>query len=293
MKIGFIGTGLMGKPMIEKLVENNFQVNAYNRSIEKTNTLSAAGVQIYKSPEELIFASDVIIFMLTDFAAIKDVMKNVSNKKFFDKQFIQMGTSSPAENIELNNYFKNKHAKFIEAPVLGSIPQIKDKKLIVFIGSDDNHYRNYEKIFESFSNKIVYIGQIGKASALKLAINQLIVSELTIFSMSLKYVQSKDIDVEIFMDILRNSALYAPTFDKKLKNLLYNDFSNPNFPLKHMLKDLMLIINEFDKSNINTEILVKEEELLKFGVANGFADEDYSAVFKCLNKLNQLINNKE
>ncbi|GAB4139856.1 MAG: NAD(P)-dependent oxidoreductase [Ignavibacteriales bacterium] len=285
MKVGFFGAGLMGKPMIEKLIENGFDVNVFNRTIEKTVSLSEKGAKIFQTSKELIAASEVVLFMLADYKAVQDVFQNLSDEVLVGKQFIQMGTLSPSENIELKNFFENKNSKYFEAPVLGSIPQIKEKKLITFIGAEAEQYQMYKKIFESFSNKIIYVGEVGKASALKLALNQLIVSELAIFSMSLKYIINKGIDVELFMDVLRNSALYAPTFDKKLDNFLSGNFAKPNFPLKHMLKDLKLIINEFDKSQLNTKVLVSEESLLEYGIQNGFADEDYSAIYKCIDKL--------
>lgn len=279
MRIGFAGTGLMGKPMIEKLLENNYSVNVFNRTKSKAISLENLGAKICNSFDEMANNSDVIIFMVTDFNAVfgllQDCQCNLSGK-----HILQMSTISPIENLELKNYANKKNAKFIEAPVLGSIPQILSRELITFIGAEQKISREIEKIFQCFSKEIIFIGQVGKASALKLAINQLIASELSVFSMSLKYILKNDIDVNIFMNVLRESALYAPTFDKKLNNFLTNNFSNPNFPLKHMLKDVRIIIDEFTNKGINTEILQAEKTLLEKGIADGFEDEDYSALYK-------------
>jgi len=284
MKIGFVGTGLMGKPMAEKLLENNFELNVYNRTYEKTFELQKKGAKVYKSADELVSKSEVVIFMLSDFTAVNNIISGFNFNDYNQKLFIQMGTLSPKENILLQNLFESMNGRFVEAPVLGSIPQILEKKLVTFIGSGKDETENLRKIFESFSKEIIYVGKVGKASALKLAINQLIVSELSVFSMSLKYVIKQEIDVKKFMNVLRNSALYAPTFDKKLSNFLANDFSKPNFPLKHMLKDLKLIIDEFEDSEIATGILHDENKRLEAGIIYGFGNEDYSALFKCFDK---------
>jgi 3-hydroxyisobutyrate dehydrogenase len=284
MKIGFIGTGLMGKPMAKKLIENKFKVNVFNRTFQKAIELQKNGAEIFESVDLLINESDIIIFMLSDYLAINEVVSGIKVKNFSGKLFIQMGTLSPKENILLKKQFESANGMFIEAPVLGSIPQIIDRTLITFIGAETDLSEDLKKIFESFSKEILYVGKVGKASALKLAINQLIVSELSVFSMSLKYVINQGIDVEHFMNVLRKSALYAPTFDKKLNNFLLNDFSKPNFPLKHMLKDLKLIIDEFNEAEIETGILKEEKIRLENGLAKGYGEEDYSALYKCFNK---------
>lgn len=280
MKIGFVGTGLMGKPMIEKLIENNFMVNVFNRTIEKAKLLKVRNAQIKNSMNELVVDSAIIIFMVTDYVALNELV-NSCDKSWNKKIVIQMSTISPNENITLSKYFIDKNASYFEAPVLGSITQVRNKELITLVGADEPLPDEIKEILESFSKKIIHVGKVGKASALKLALNQLIVSELSIFSMSLKYVLANEINVDVFMDVLRNSALYAQTFDKKLPNFLKNDFSNPNFPLKHMLKDLKLITEDFQRAGINSEILKEEEKLLHEGLKNGFAEEDYSALYKC------------
>lgn len=280
MMIGFIGAGLMGKPMIKKLVENNFQVNVFNRTTEKTKDFEKTKVVVKKKINQLVSDSSIIIFMVTDYKAIMEIISSCE-ALWNEKTIIQMSTISPNESKDLQKIFLNQKAKYFEAPVLGSITQVINKELITLIGADETLPENILQLLETFSKSIILVGEVGKASALKLALNQLIVSELSIFSMSVHYILEKQIDINIFMDVLRNSALYATTFDKKLPNFLSNNFKNPNFPLKHMLKDLKIIIDEFEREQIFTGILNQEKTLLEKGIELGFANEDYSALFKC------------
>jgi 3-hydroxyisobutyrate dehydrogenase len=92
------------------------------------------------------------------------------------------------------------------------------------------------------------------------------------------YVQKNDVDVEKFMSILRPSALYAPTFDKKLARMLDRDFSNPNFPTKHLLKDVKLFASEAEGVQIDTALLKGLETVIQATVARGLDFTDYSAV---------------
>jgi 3-hydroxyisobutyrate dehydrogenase len=274
----------MGKPIAQKLLEAKYEVNIFNRTISKTESLVKLGAKSFSDIREFVLSTDVIIIMLSNFDAIDDVLfgSNISN--FENKTIIQMSTIAPLESIELNSRLTKLRGEFFEAPVLGSIQQILNGELIVLVGATDKQFVKYENIFKSFSNKILHIGEIGKASAMKLALNQLIISETIAFSMSLGFVRENHLDVETFMEILRSSALYAPTFDKKLSNFLKRDFNIPNFPVKHLLKDLDLMLNSFAENNVNTEILKSSRKILIDSIQKGNADKDYSAIYNSIHK---------
>jgi 3-hydroxyisobutyrate dehydrogenase len=109
--------------------------------------------------------------------------------------------------------------------------------------------------------------------------NQLIGSLTAAFSMSLGLVEREGVDVDTFMETLRDSALYAPTFDKKLDRMRTRDFAAANFPLKHLLKDIRLFAEVAGTQQIDARMLDGLAQILADGVAAGHADEDYSAVF--------------
>lgn len=90
--------------------------------------------------------------------------------------------------------------------------------------------------------------------------------------------QKSNVDVDKFMDILRPSALYAPTFDKKLQRMLDREYSNPNFPTKHLLKDVKLFQKEAEGAKINSALLKGLEKVIDSAVARGLDFTDYSAV---------------
>jgi 3-hydroxyisobutyrate dehydrogenase len=128
------------------------------------------------------------------------------------------------------------------------------------------------------------IGEVGTAAALKLALNQLIASLTTAFALSLAFLSQQGVDLEKFMTILRQSALYAPTFDKKLTRMLEENYANPNFPTKHLLKDVNLFLEESEKLDLTTFPLTGVQHLLEKALAMGLAEEDYSALYEALKK---------
>ncbi|PKL90316.1 MAG: hydroxyacid dehydrogenase [Ignavibacteriae bacterium HGW-Ignavibacteriae-2] len=284
MKILFIGTGLMGAPMAQKLLESGQDVTVYNRDIKKAEALKSFGAKIEESLKTAFSGIDIIVFMVSDYNAIRSLLDCINKKDLMGKTVIQMSTISPKENIMLENELNGIGCNFMEAPVLGSISQIQQKTLIVLVGSSAPLFELHKDLFTSFSNRIDHVGGVGKASALKLGLNQLIIGLTSVFTMSLGFIRENNIDINLFMDIVRQSALYAPTFDKKLNNYLERDFSNPNFPLKHLLKDLNLIEAAFSEKNINTETLKGIRIILQESVNSGMGDLDYSALYNTVHK---------
>ncbi len=281
MKIGLIGTGLMGKPMGLRLLESGFDLSVYNRTRGKTIPLAEKGAKVFDTPAELIIDSDVIILMLAHYEAIKEVLFT-ENAGFNGKTVIQMSTISPRESSELNVKIKQSGGEYLEAPVLGSIPQATKGELIIMVGSTIPQFKSFNNLFDVLGGKVVHAGEVPKAAALKLALNQLIITETAAFAMSLGYVRQTKVDVNIFMDILRGSALYAPTFDKKLERYLNRNFENPNFPVKHLLKDLKLISQNFSYENINNLILEAEKPILQKAIEIGLGEKDYSALYNVI-----------
>ena len=284
MKIAMIGTGLMGCPMAEKLLEREHDVFAYNRTRSKTEALISKGADVFATPKEAIEQAEIIITMLSDYAAI---CKTLFTEKidFKNKTLIQMSTIAPGESVILNERIKKLGGSYIEAPVLGSIKQVEQRELFVLVGGTEKDFNDMELLLKAFGEKIIFVGEVGKASAIKLALNHMIASITNSFSLSLGYVIEKNLNVDQFMEILRGSALYAPTFDKKLDNMVNRDFANPNFPLKHLLKDVNLIFNEFENTGLNVSQLEGVRETIKKGIQLKNGELDYSSLYNAVNPI--------
>lgn len=289
MKVAFLGTGLMGLPMATRLLENNIDLIAYNRTPEKLEPLKAAGVQVTTEPREAILAGDCIVLMLTNAAAIYSVLlSDMCWRTLSERTVIQMGTITPTESKQIRDTVIAAGAEYLEAPVLGSISEAKAGKLIAMVGSQRQEYRRYLDLLKNFSPEPVHIGPVGTAAALKLALNQLIASLTSAFALSLSFVKSHDVDVDIFMQVLRESALYAPTFDKKLSRMETENFANPNFQTKHLLKDTDLFIDEARNIGLNVSSIEGVRKILEKAIKISFANADYSSVFAAINSISEV-----
>jgi 3-hydroxyisobutyrate dehydrogenase len=285
MKLAWLGTGLMGEPMALRLLQQGHTLVAYNRTTEKLKALKTAGAEIVTSPEAAIASSDGIFLMLTHAAAITEILLTpASLHQLAGKTVLQMGTIAPEESLTICQTVVAAGGHYLEAPVLGSIPEAKTGRLLLMVGADIALYDRWLPILQIFDPHPTRLGEVGTASTAKLALNQLIGSLTSAFGLSLALVQTAGIEVESFMQILRQSALYAPTFDKKLQRMCDRTYENPNFPTKHLLKDMNLTIASAEARGLDTQVVQGVRSVLEKTIALGLAEQDYSALFSAIYK---------
>ncbi|WP_026186214.1 NAD(P)-dependent oxidoreductase [Thioalkalivibrio thiocyanodenitrificans] len=278
--VGLLGTGLMGVPMGQALLYAGHDLRVYNRTRERAKPLLDAGARWCDSPAQVLEDSGVVILMLSDRAAIDaTLLSDETRAQIAGRTIIQMGTIAPNESRAVRDAVLCAGGAYLEAPVLGSIPEAKSSKLLVMVGADtDGQFDQWHDLFTAFGPNPVRVGEVGQAAALKLAFNQLIASLTAAFSLSLALVRREGVSVEVFMEMLRESALYAPTFDKKLERMLEADFSNPNFPVRHMLKDVNLVAMAAREAGLDAGLLEPVRANLERVMAEGHGDDDYSAL---------------
>ncbi len=284
MNIGFIGTGLMGLPMANKLLEADLSVMVYNRTAEKVQPLAEKGAKIASYPQEVFSHCDCIFLMLTDANAIREILFSESTRNQLSRRtIICMSTIAPSESQAIASEVISLGGEYMEAPVLGSIPEAKTGELIVMVGSTEAQFQKWLMLLKNFSPEPKLIGPVGAAMTLKLALNQLIANLTAGFALSLGLIQKQGVNIEVFMEILRESALYAPTFDKKLQRMIDRNFANPNFPTKHLLKDTNLMLKEAQALGLNVSSLAGVQEILEIAMTQNLGEEDYSALFNVVN----------
>lgn len=273
----------MGQPMALRLSQKGHQVTAYNRTAAKLADLEAAGISVTTLAKEAIHASDCLILMLADAAAIHQTLLTPEVKASLgDRSVIQMGTIAPEQSRAIAEAVTAVGGAYLEAPVLGSIPQVKAGSLQVMVGSTPEQFAQWSPLLQIFGQPM-HLGSVGAAAATKLAMNQLIGALTVGFAQSLALVQREGIETEKFMAIVRESALYAPTFDKKLDRMLDRNFDDPNFPTKHLLKDMNLFIEAAQSAGLKADLTESVSQIAQTAIASGLADQDYAALYAVIN----------
>ncbi|MYJ54587.1 MAG: NAD(P)-dependent oxidoreductase, partial [Nitrospira sp. SB0672_bin_25] len=274
--------GLMGTAMAERLLTLGHDVVVYNRTEEKCAALQQRGAFRARSAAEAIEASKCTILMLADAPAIREALFASGKPDFQNRMIIQMGTIAPSESITFGREIRTGIGDYFEAPVLGSIAEAKAGRLLVMVGGKAEHAERWHELLKCFCEEPLLVGAVGQAAALKLALNQLIAAHITAFSLSLGLAQRSGVEVETFMNVLRQSALMAPMFEKKFPRLLARDYARPNFSTRHLLKDVALCLNASRDANVATPVLAAIRGILEETVRQGRQDADYSSVFEAV-----------
>lgn len=284
MRCGLIGTGLLGSAIAERLLAVGQPLTVWNRSLERSQPLADLGAAIAPTPAALLADCEACLLLLSDAEAIAaTVLTEAARSQLAGKTIIQMGTIAPAESRAIAEQIRAAGGTYLEAPVLGSLPEARSGTLIVMVGAEPAAFEQWRSLLLHLSPEPEWIGPVGAAATLKLALNQLIGSLTSAFGVSLALIQRSGLAVEPFMAILRQSALYAPTFDKKLARLLSHQYDNPNFPTTHLAKDLRLFRQTAADLGLVTAAVAGVESLVQAAIAQGWGDQDYSALYEAIN----------
>ncbi len=281
MKTAVLGLGLMGSEIALRLKRQGREVICWNRGRTNRDAAARRGLDLALSPAEAVAASELVLLVLSDAVAITGTLFDLADPlELRGRVLIQMGTIAPEESRAIAERVTALGGNYLEAPVLGSLPEAREGTLILMAGGDRDLFERCRPLLRDLSRDPQWIGPTGQAAALKLAMNQLIAGLTASFATSLALVRREGIDVEQFMTLLRGSALHAKTFDKKLDKYLSHDYAGASFPLKHLLKDVRLFARVGESASLDTRVISAIEAVCADAVAAGLADQDYSALYE-------------
>jgi len=277
--LGFIGLGLMGTPMASRLIASGYTVCLYNRTREKATPLLAQGAIWKESPSDLAKSAEIIISMLTNDEALKEMSDAFFRTLRNGGIHIDCSTVSPSLTTTLEKKYTESGRGFLHSPVLGSIPQATDGSLLLFVGGNDEVFNRTETVLKILGSKIWRFPTAAQASNMKLIMNSFIGGMIATLSQALRHGESSAIDGQTILEILNHSALNSAMYQTKGKSILDNNFS-PRFFLENLLKDTNLFRAAAAASGVQTPVSDAVTMMLEQAITKGLSREDYSAVYK-------------
>ncbi|QQR75294.1 MAG: NAD(P)-dependent oxidoreductase [Holophagales bacterium] len=281
MRIAWLGTGLMGRPMAERMLAAGHEVTVWNRTRAKTAPLAALGARVADEASDAIASAETVFTMLRDGATTEAALLD-GDADLAGRAVVQMGTIASVESRELASAVAARGGEYLEAPVLGSIPQATAGTLIVFCGGAAELHARLQPVLAAIGPQPRRVGEVGDASTLKLALNQIIATQAAAFCLSLGIVRRAGLDLDAFLEILRGSLFYSKSFDARLARYLARDYANPSFPLELLVKDLDLARGEADRLGLATAAIDGVRELAARAAGAGFGEVDYGAIYEAV-----------
>lgn len=282
LKIGFIGLGNMGVPMVRNLVKAGYHVTVYNRNTTKANLLAEEmGVYVATAAAELLPGADVVISMLTDDAAVKSVYtgENGVFSALREKALviIDMSTVAPETSKMLAAEAKNAGIAYIDAPVSGSVKPATDGQLVIMAGGEESSFLKIRPILEVLGKSVTLLGESGSGNIAKLAINLFLGITIQGLSESVIFAAQHGIHAEELLPLINESAVGSGITKIKGTNIINQDFK-PAFALKLLRKDIRLAEN----MGLDSPAGITLANTLQAAVDNGYGEEDMVAIFKQL-----------
>ena len=274
--VAVLGTGLLGTAIATRLLEQGLKVHVWNRDPSRIVSLVEKGATAIDDLGQAANNNRVLITVLRDGAATASVIGTLG--ALSGSTVVPMGTMGVEESRKLATQVANQGGLYLEAPVLGSKPQALNGSLLVMAGGEEQVFEEQRPLLSHLCQEPQLVGPVGSGAATKLALNQLIASLTHSFSLSLQLIQRAGVPVETFMAILRPSALYAPTFDKKLQRMLDHTYADPNFSTALLRKDLRLFLEEATTAGLQDQGLSGLLSVLEQAKGTELDEQDYCAL---------------
>ena len=284
-KIGWIGLGQMGTPMVENLLKGSVDVTVYNRSFDKTLPLVEKGAKNTKNVEEIFEQNDIIFFMISNYSAALEILNENVLSKIKGKKIVNMSTISPTESKAVGKLVIENNGKYIEAPVSGSVGAATAGVLLILVGGNEADTKDLYSIFDILGSKTYYFGELGKATGAKLVLNSLLGIFGEAYSEVLLLAQNFGIDTETIVNAISDSRMSSPLFQEK-KDMFTNREYPAAFMLKHMTKDLKLSNEEIENRKLSLPLIQNTTKNYSEALEQGYGEQDMAVIFEILSKKN-------
>jgi 3-hydroxyisobutyrate dehydrogenase-like beta-hydroxyacid dehydrogenase len=293
--LGFVGLGVMGGLMAQRLLEKGHTVTGYNRTRSKAQPLIDKGLKFAQTPRAVAEAADVIFSSVSNSAALTSIAEGpdgILAGLGKGKLFVDMSTVGVATSRALAAKAREKGADMMDAPVSGSVATLMVGKLSLMVGGKRESFDRIKPILEDFSDhptagtgpKVTYVGENGLALVMKIATNSNLAVQMLAFSEAVLLAEKSGIPRKTAVDVLTHSAIASPMvqyrgpFVLKLPETAW-------FDVNMMQKDMQLALELGRQVDVPLPTSAAANEMLTSARAIGLVHEDFAVMFDALAKM--------
>ena len=286
MTIGFIGLGIMGRPMAKNLIKAGNKLIVYDK-IANLDEFKPLGAEIAKSNKEVASKSDIIITMLPNSPHVKEAVLGEGGVIEGVKKgaiVVDMSSIAPSASQEIAKALKEKDVEMLDAPVSGGEPKAIDGSLAIMVGGDKAAFEKVKDILAKMGSSVTHVGAIGSGNVVKLA-NQIIVA-LNIAAVSEAFVLATKAGVnpQAVFDAIKGGLAGSTVMNAKVPMILDGNFK-PGFRIELHIKDLQNALDTAHELNVPIQLTASVMEVLQALKVDGFAANDHSAIVRYYEKL--------
>ena len=283
-KVGFIGLGVMGGHMVERLLSKGHSVTGYNRTRSKAQWLIEKGMQWADSPKAVAGGSDYTFAMVTNSAALQAVTEGTDGVLAglsAGKIFIDMSTVSPNVSRALAAKVRERGADMVDSPVSGSVTTLQEGKLSVMVGGRKETFEKIKTLLLDIGPKVTYVGDNGLALSMKIATNLSLAVQMLAFSEGVLLAEKSGIAREVAVDVLTHSAIASPMVQYRGPFVLQQP-EEAWFDVNMMQKDMVLAMELGRQFDVPLPTTAVSNEFLTAARGMGWAKYDFACIFDVL-----------
>jgi 2-hydroxy-3-oxopropionate reductase len=293
MRVGFIGLGLMGKPMAGHILKAGYPLTVHNRSRAAVDELAVQGAHAAASPREVAAAGDVVITMLPDAPDVEAVIDGPDGILAGARPgliHVDMSTISATATRRLAAREAEHGVSHVDAPVSGGDIGAKNATLTIMAGGDENAVLAVEPIFKVLGKRITHIGPVGCGQVAK-ACNQIMVAaQMVALGELLIMAQKAGADPEKVVEAIKGGAAQCWTLDNKPQRLFVGN-RTPGFKASMQYKDLNIVMELARTYGVPLPGTAANTQVFSAMVANGLGQQDNSAVIGVIEQLAHTVLN--
>jgi 3-hydroxyisobutyrate dehydrogenase-like beta-hydroxyacid dehydrogenase len=290
-KLGFVGLGVMGSQMVNRLLEKGHTVTGYNRTRAKAQWLIDKGMSWADSPRAVAEASDITFAMVTNaaaIAAVTDGPDGIIAGLGAGKYFIDMSTVSPEVSRATAAKVRAKGADMVDAPVSGSVITLQEGKLSVMVGGRKETFERVKPLLLDIGPKVTHVGANGLALAMKIAVNLSLAVQMMAFSEGVLLAEKSGIRREVAVDVLTHSAIASPMIQYRGPFILQQP-QEAWFDCNMMQKDMLLAMELGRQLNVPVPTTAVSNEFLTAARGMGWEKKDFAVVFDVLARMSGVM----
>lgn len=291
MKIGLIGTGMLGNSVGIHLLKSGYHLTVYNRTIEKTKKLKDNGAHIVLTPKEVAANSEVVITVIKDSRAVNQVSfekDGIVDGNHKDLIVCDMSTINPLDSKNIAKKFLEHNISMLDIPVMGGPNLAITGDLVMMAAGNKETFSKCKDLFNTIANKIFFLGENGSAHAVKLAMNLQITMLALALSEGITLSRAVKVDPKIFLEILNSTYFRTGMSENKALKMIQDKF-DATFTLENLKKDINIISETSKSLGLDLPMLKKAEEVYEKAVNEGYGNLDYTGILAYLKKLNEKI----
>jgi 3-hydroxyisobutyrate dehydrogenase-like beta-hydroxyacid dehydrogenase len=285
--LGFVGLGVMGSRMAQRLLAAGHTVTGYNRTKSKAQWLLAAGMKWGDTPRAVAEAAQITFTMVTNTEALQAVtsgpdgiLAGLSARKIY----IDMSTVSPAASRELAKQVEAKGAQMLDAPVSGSVITLEEGKLSIMVGGSPAALEKARPVLEAIGPKVTHVGGNGLAVSMKIATNLSLAVQMLGFSEGVLLAEKSGIARKTAVEVLLNSVIASPMV--KYRGPFVLDMPDEAwFDVNMMQKDMLLALEMGRHLDVPLPTTAITNEMLTAARGMGLAEKDFAILFEALARM--------